>query len=131
MFETVTERKKHEGLDGFIARHFGPVVDVELAREGIRDVALALIVLSCLSATLGWYLYGLTGLIVAIVFGVPAVVLRFVPSRGAASALLVLTAANALLSLPHIVPWGWVLFALRGVQLTFGYARLRKGVPIT
>ncbi len=131
MFETVTQASKREGLSGFVARHFGPVVDEELTREGIRDVALALIVLACLSGTLGWYVYGPGALIAAVVFGVPAVILRFAPSRVAASALLGLTATNALLLLPQVSPWLWVLFALRGVQLTFGYHRLRRGHSVS
>lgn len=48
MFETVTEAKKDEGFQGFTSRHFGPVVDADLARDGVRDIALVLIGLSCL-----------------------------------------------------------------------------------
>lgn len=107
MFETVTEANKREGFAGFVARHFGPVVDEELTREGIRDVALVIIILACLSATLGWYLLGPGALIAAVVFGVPAVILRLTPSRVAASVLLVLTAMNAILLFPQTLPWVW------------------------
>jgi len=130
MFETVTEAPQREGFKGFVARHFGPVVDEELAREGIRDIALVLLILAGLTGTLGWYLVGPGALVIAIVFGIPSVILRFSPSRVAASVLLALTAANALLSFPRIGPWLWVLFALRGVQLTFGYHRLRRAAAV-
>jgi len=129
VFETGADLKKSEGLGGFVARHFGPVVDVDLAREGIRDVALLLMCLAGLSATLGWYRWGPSALVTAVVLGVPAVILRLTPSRGAAIALLALTATSAILSLPRVFPWVWVLFALRGTQLTFGYHRLRKSTP--
>lgn len=126
MFESVTEAEKREGFGGFVARHFGAVVDEELAREGIRDVAIVLLILWGITGVRGWYLFGPSALIVAIVLGIPAVILRFIPSRVAASVLLALAVANALLSFPAILPCVWVLFALRGVQLTFGYHRLRR-----
>lgn len=44
----------------------------------------------------------------------------------AAVILLVLSLANALLSLPALLPWVWVLFSVRAMQLTFGYHRLRR-----
>lgn len=129
MFETGSDLKKSEGLGGFVARHFGPVVDVDLAREGIRDVALVLMCLAGLSATLGWYMWGPSALVTAVILGVPAVILRLTPSRGAAIVLLALTVTSAILSFPRALPWVWVLFALRGTQLTFGYHRLRKSIP--
>ena len=129
MFETGAELKKSEGIGGFVARHFGPVVDIDLAREGTRDVALVLMCVAGLSGTLGWYLFGPGALLTAVILGVPAVILRLTPSRAAAIVLLVLTAASAILSLPRVLPWVWVLFALRGTQLTFGYHRLRKAIP--
>ena len=126
MFETVTEAKKNEGWQGFTSRHFGPVVDVDLARDGIRDIALVLIGLSCLLGVVGWYLSGPPSLLVALAFGIPAVILRFTPSRLAALVLVVLTNANAMFALPRLYPWIFVLFAIRGVQLTFGYHWLIK-----
>lgn len=128
MFETVIEAKKREGLGGFVSRHFGPVVDAELARDGTRDIALILIGFSGLCTALVWSVLGPRALLLAIILGTPAVVLRFTPSRIAASVLLVLTALIFLLSLPSkatiLVLWG--LFALRGVQLTIGYHRLHQ-----
>lgn len=126
MFETVTESKQREGIQGFLSNHFGPVVDADLAREGMRDVSLVLLGLSCLLGAIGWYLVGPASLIVAFVFAVPAVLLRMTPSRLAASLLLFLTVVNAVLARPRLFPWIFVLFALRGVQLAFGYHRLLK-----
>lgn len=129
MFETGAELSKSESLRGFVARHFGPVVYLDSAREGTRDVALVLMCLAGLSGTLGWYLSGPSALLSAVIFGAPAVILRFTPSRAAAIVLLALTTVGAILSLPRVFPWLWVLFALRGTQLTFGYHRLRKALP--
>lgn len=129
MFETVTEEKEKSGLKGFTSRHFGPVIDTDLAREGLRDISLVLIGLSCFLAVLGWFAVGPAALVVALAFAIPAAILRITPSRVAASLLLLLTAMNAILSLPRLFPWIFVLFALRGVQLAFGYHRLREAGP--
>lgn len=128
MFETVIEAKKREGIGGFVSRHFGPVVDAELARDGTRDIALILIGFSGLCTALVWSVLGPRALFLAIILGTPAVVLRFTPSRIAASVLLGLTAVIFFLSLPSkaTIFCLWGLFALRGVQLTIGYHRLRQ-----
>jgi hypothetical protein len=128
MFETVTEVKKREGIGGFISRHFGAVVDAELARDGTRDIALVLVGLSVLCTALLWSLLGPKALSLAIILGAPAAVLRFMPSRIAASVLLGLTALIFFLPLPSKATLFclWGLFALRGVQLTIGYHRLHQ-----
>jgi hypothetical protein len=126
MFETVTEAKQKSGFKGFTSRHFGPVIDADLARDGLRDISLVLIGLSCFLGIVGWYFVGPASLIITFAFAIPAAILRLTPSRLAASLLLLLTVINAILSLPRLFPWIFVLFALRGVQLAFGYHRLLK-----
>jgi hypothetical protein len=129
MFETGEEMSRNEGLKGIFHRHFGPVLDLEQASDGIRSVAKVLLGLAGLTAVVGPFLVGPQALVSAILFAIPALVLLFKPSRAAAIVLLVLTTANAILSLA-VLPWIWVLFAARGTQLTFAYHRLRKEATV-
>jgi hypothetical protein len=126
MFETGEEMSRGEGLKGIFTRHFGPVVDRDVARDGIHTIAHVFLVLACLAATLGTYVYGLTTMLGALALGIPALILRFRRSRVAAIVLVAFTALNAALAFPQLLSWLWVLFALRAVQVTFGYHRLQK-----
>jgi formate hydrogenlyase subunit 4 len=125
MFETGEEMSRNEGLKGILTRHFGPVVDRDVARDGIHTIAHVFLVLACIAA-LRTYFAGPLSLIDALGLGIPALFLRFRQSRVAAIVLLVFTAFNAALAFPQLLPWLWVLFALRAVQVTFGYHRLQK-----
>lgn len=127
MFESYQESERNSGFKGFIARHFGPVIYVDTAEEGIRQIGIVFMVLAALSGFYGLVVYGsLWALGAGLVLAAAAFALYLSKSRTAAVILLVLTLANALLSLPALLPWVWVLFAARALQLTFGYHRLRK-----
>jgi hypothetical protein len=129
MFETGEEMSRNEGLKGIFYRHFGPVIDPEQARDGIRSVAKVLLGLAGLTAVLGTLLVGSLALVSAVVFAIPALILFFKPSRVAAIVLLALTIGNAILSMT-LLPWVWVLFAARGTQLTFAYHRLQREAAV-
>jgi hypothetical protein len=129
MFETGEEMNRNEGIRGILYRHFGPVIDLDQARDGIRSVANVLLGLAGLTALVGTFLIGPRALVIAVVFAIPSAILRFKPSRVAAIVLLLLTATNAILSL-QVTPWLWVLFAIRGTQLTFAYHRLQKDAAV-
>ena len=38
MFESYEEAERSRGLKGFLARHFGPVIHLDVAEEGIRQI---------------------------------------------------------------------------------------------
>jgi len=126
MFEEITEAKEREGIRGFMARHFGAVTDADVARDEARSVAALFSVLSFLTAVVGGILVGPGAVVIAAVFAVLALLLRFTLSRTAAVILLVLTGLNALASFPQLLPFAWFLFAVRATQLTFGYQRLLR-----
>jgi hypothetical protein len=127
MFESFEEGERQRGLKGFIARHFGPVVHLDVTEEGIRQIGLVFMGLAALTGIVGMVVNGnpfalLDGLIVA----VPAFILYLSKSRAAAIVLLVVAVANALLFLGRPLLWVWVAFAVRATQLTFGYYRLKQ-----
>ncbi len=127
MFESYEEEQRRSGFKGFVNRHFGPVIYVDLAEEGIRQIGIVFMVLAALTGVLGLAVYAnpwslLGGLILA----AAAFILYLSKSRAAAVFLLVLTVTNFLLLLPSFFPLVWVAFAIRATQLTFGYHRLRK-----
>jgi hypothetical protein len=127
MFESYEEEQRRSGFKGFVNRHFGPVIHVDLAEEGIRQIGIVFMVLAALSGVVGLVVYAnpwslLGGLILA----AAAFVLYLTKSRAAAVFLLVLTVADFVLTFPRWGPLIWIAFALRATQLTFGYHRLRK-----
>lgn len=127
MFESFEEAERNRGLQGFLARHFGPVVHLDLAEEGIRQIGVVFMVLAAL--------IGIFGLVVrhnplALVDGVILVflglMLYLTKDRASAVLLMAYSVLAALLALPALLPWVWVLFSARAIQLTFGYHRLVK-----
>lgn len=127
MFESYEEAERNRGLKGFLARHFGPVVHLDLAEEGIRQIGIVFMVLAAL--------IGIFGLVarhhpLALVDGLILVFLGFMlyltKSRIAAIFLMAYSLLGALLALPAALPWLWVLFSARAIQLTFGYRRLQR-----
>lgn len=127
MFESYQEAERNRGFKGFIARHFGPVIYADVAEEGIRQIGIVFMSLAVFSGIVSLRVYeNLWPLVAGLVLAMAALVLYLTKSRTSAVILLVLSLMNALLSLPAIVPWIWVLFAVRATQLTFGYHRLRK-----
>lgn len=127
MFESYQEAERSRGFKGFIARHFGPVIYADVAEEGIRQIGIVFMSLAVFSGIVSLRVYeNLWPLVAGLVLAIAALALYLTKSRTSAVILLVLSLMNALLSLPAIVPWIWVLFAVRATQLTFGYHRLRK-----
>jgi len=127
MFESYQEAERNRGFKGFVARHFGPVIYADTAEEGIRQIGIVFMVLAALSGFVGLVAFGnpwslASGLVLAAV----AFALYLSKSRTAAVILLVIALINAVFSLPALLPWVWVLFGARAIQLTFGYHRLRK-----
>ena len=49
MFESFEEAEKNRGVKGFLARHFGPVVHLDLAEAGIREIGVVFMCLAALS----------------------------------------------------------------------------------
>jgi hypothetical protein len=127
MFESFEEGERNRGFKGFLARHFGPVIHADVAEEGIRQIGVVFMCLAGISGLAGLVVYGnVLSLGAGIILGSAAFALYLSKSRTAAVILLVLSLADALLSLPALLPWVWVAFAVRVTQLTFGYHRLRK-----
>ena len=127
MFESYQEAERNRGFKGFIARHFGPVIYADVAEEGIRQIGIVFMCLAAFSGIVGVAVYGnVWALMAGLILGAAAFALYLSKSRTSAVILLVLALANALLALPALLPWVWVLFAVRATQLTFGYHRLRK-----
>jgi hypothetical protein len=127
MFESYQEAERNSGFKGFMARHFGPVIYADVAEEGIRQIGIVFMVLAVFSGIVSLRISGsFWSLGAGLVLAAVALVLYFTRSRTSAVILFVLSLANALLSLPALLPWVWVLFAVRAIQLTFGYHRLRK-----
>ncbi len=127
MFESYEEAERNRGLKGFLGRHFGPVVHLDLAEEGIRQIGIVFMVLAALSGVIGLVIYQkpaslVGGLILAFI----AFMLYLTRSRTAAVLLMAFSLLNALLAFPAAFPWVWVLFSARAIQLTFGYRRLLK-----
>jgi hypothetical protein len=127
MFESYEEEQRNSGFRGFLRRHFGPVIHVDLAEEGIRQIGVVFMVLAALSGVVGLVVYGnplalLSGLILAFA----AFMLYLTKSRVAALFLLVLSLMNTVFPYPRFPSLVWVAFAVRATQLTFGYHRLRK-----
>jgi hypothetical protein len=125
MFETVTEMKKNDGLGGFVRRHFGPVIDMDLACAGTREVALVLLAVTGVRIAFLLPKFGAAAILGGVFYAIPAVILCFKPSRIAASILVAQYLGTAVLA-PGFGTWLWALFALRGAQLAFGFHRLRK-----
>lgn len=127
MFESYEEAERNRGFKGFIARHFGPVIYADVAEDGIRQIGIVFMSLAAFSGIVGLVVYGNAwSLVAGFILGAAAFALYLSKSRTSAVILLVLALTNALLALPAILPWVWVLFAVRATQLTFGYHRLRK-----
>ncbi len=127
MFESYQESERNSGFKGFVARHFGPVIYADTAEEGIRQIGIVFMCLAAFSGIVGAAVYGnVWSLGAGLVLAAVAFALYLSKSRTAAVILLVLSLINALLVLPALLPWVWVLFAVRATQLTFGYHRLRK-----
>lgn len=127
MFESYQEAERNRGFKGFIARHFGPVIYADAAEEGIRQVGVVFMALAALTAVVGMAISGqIWPLIAGLILIAFALALYWTKSRASAVILLAITLANAVLSLAALLPWVWVLFSVRAIQLTFGYHRLRK-----
>ena len=127
MFESYEEAERNRGLKGFLARHFGPVVHLDLAEEGIRQIGIVFMVLAALSGIVGVVAYQKAApLVGGLVLAFIAFMLYLTRSRTAAVFLMAFSLLNALLSFPAAFPWVWVLFSARAIQLTFGYRRLLK-----
>lgn len=128
MFESYEEAERNRGLKGFLARHFGPVIHLDLAEEGIRQIGIVFMVLAALGGVLGLAASrGSTPLVVgSLILAFVAFLLFRTKSRAAAVFLLSISLLDALLTLPAALPWIWVLFSARATQLTFGYHRLLK-----
>ncbi|HSS77740.1 MAG TPA: hypothetical protein VLV54_13470 [Thermoanaerobaculia bacterium] len=127
MFESFEEGERSSGLKGFLARHFGPVVYLDLAEAGIRQIGVVFMVLSALTGVVGLVAFQkATPLVGALILAFIAFMLYLTKSRTSAVFLLAFSLLNALLTFPAILPWVWVLFSARAIQLTFGYVRLKK-----
>ncbi|HEY4573201.1 MAG TPA: hypothetical protein VIJ26_04540 [Thermoanaerobaculia bacterium] len=127
MFESYEEAERNRGLKGFLARHFGPVVHLDLAEEGIRQIGIVFMVLAALSGVVGVVMYqNAVPLVSGLILAAVAFMLYLTRSRVAAVLLMALSLLNALLLFPAALPWVWVLFSARAIQLTFGYRRLLK-----
>jgi len=111
VFESYEEAERNRGLKGFLARHFGPVVHLDLAEEGIRQIGVVFMVLSILVAIVGM---ARTGSALALVDGLILVFLGFMlyltKSRIPAIFLMAYSLLGALLAFPAVFPWVWVLF---------------------
>ena len=127
MFESFEEAEKNRGVKGFLARHFGPVVHLDLAEAGIREIGIVFMCLAALSAVYGLVVDGnAVSLAAGLILAFAAFMLYLTKSRAAAVFLLVLSLLNALVALGALFPWVWVAFSARATQLTFGYHRLMK-----
>jgi len=58
MFESFEEEQRRSGFRGFVNRHFGPVIHVDLAEDGIRQIGLVFMVLAALSGVVGVVISG-------------------------------------------------------------------------
>ena len=127
MFESFEEEEKNRGLKGFLVRHFGPVVHLDLAEEGIREIGAVFMVLAALSGVVGVVVYGnARSLVAGLILAFIAFMLYRTRSRTAALFLMAFSLLNALLGFPGAFPWVWILFSARAIQLTFEYRRLLK-----
>jgi 4-amino-4-deoxy-L-arabinose transferase-like glycosyltransferase len=127
MFESYEEAEKNRGLKGFLSRHFGPVVHLDLAEEGIRQIGIVFMVLSILVGIVGMARTGSAlALVDAFILAFLGFMLYLTKSRTSAVFLMAYSVLGALLAFPAVAPWIWVLFSARAIQLTFGYRRLLK-----
>jgi|SRR6185312_5103427 len=127
MFESFEEGERNSGLKGFLARHFGPVIYLDLAEDGIRQIGVVFMVLSLLSGVIGLVvLHKAAALVGALILAFIAFLLYLTRSRTSAVFLMAFSLLNALFAFPAAFPWVWVLFSARAIQLTFGYHRLKK-----
>lgn len=127
MFESFEEAEKNRGLKGFLARHFGPVVHLDLAEEGIRQIGIVFMVLSILVGIVGMAMTGSAlALVDALILAFLGFMLYLTKSRTSAIFLMAYSVLGALFAFPAAGPWVWVLFSARAIQLTFGYRRLLK-----
>lgn len=127
MFESFEEGERNSGLKGFLARHFGPVIYLDLAEDGIRQIGVVFMVLAVLTGVIGLVvLQKAAPLVGALILAFIAFLLYLTKSRTSAVFLMAFSLLNALLAFPAAFPWLWVLFSTRAIQLTFGYYRLKK-----
>jgi len=127
MFESFEEGERNSGLKGFLARHFGPVIYLDLTEDGIRQIGVVFMVLSLLSGVIGLVvLHKAAALMGALILAFIAFLLYLTRSRTSAVFLMAFSLLNALFAFPAAFPWVWVLFSARAIQLTFGYHRLKK-----
>ena len=107
MFESFEEAEKNRGVKGFLARHFGPVVHLDLAEAGIREIGVVFMCLAALSGLYGVVALGnVRGLVAGLVLAAVAFMLYLTRSRAAAVILLALSLLNALIVIPRSVPLG-------------------------
>jgi hypothetical protein len=131
MFESFEAAEKNRGVKGFLARHFGPVIYLDLAEEGIREIGVVFMSLAVLSGIYGAVAHhNVRSLVAGLILAFVAFMLYLTRSRAAAVVLLVLSLLSALLALPALLPWVWVAFAARATQLTFGYHRLKRETAV-
>ena len=84
-------------------------------------------VLSALAGVVGLVVFQkATSLVGALILAFIAFMLYLTKSRTSAVFLMAFSLLNALLNFPAVLPWVWVLFSARAIQLTFGYFRLKK-----
>jgi hypothetical protein len=127
MFESFEEEERNSGLKGFLARHFGPVIYLDLAEDGIRQIGVVFMVLAVLTGVIGLVvLQKAAPLVGALILAFIAFLLYLTKSRTSAVFLMAFSLLNALLAFPAAFSWLWVLFSARAIQLTFGYYRLKK-----
>jgi hypothetical protein len=126
MFESFEEAENNRGVKGFFTRHFGPVIYLDLAEEGIREIGLVFMGLAALSGIYGLVAQGsVWSLVVGLILAFVAFLLYLTRSRTAAVILLVLSLLNVVLAFAFLASV-WVAFAARATQLTFGYHRLKR-----
>lgn len=127
MFESYEEAERSRGLKGFLARHFGPVVYLDITEKAIRQIGIDFMVLSIL---VGIFSMTRTGsalsLVDAFILAFLGLMLYLTKSRTVAIFLMAYSLLGALFAFPAVLPWFWVLFSARAIQLTFGYRRLMK-----
>lgn len=125
MFEDISEAPQREGIRGLVRRHFGPPADLEDACQELQRVSTIFSTIGLVSAVAGAFQFGLIGMVDGGTVAVLALTLRFTQSRIAAG-LLLLFAILTLVLVPgfwHVI---WLLFAIRGLQLSVVASRLKK-----
>lgn len=125
MFEDVSEAPQREGIRGLVRWHFGPPADLEDACQELQRVSTIFSTIGLISAVVGASRFGPLGMVDGGIVAVLALILRFSQSRIAAG-LLLLFAALTLVLVPgfwHVI---WLLFAIRGLQLSIAATKLKK-----